>query len=141
MQLEVRTLAIGKKSWATSIVESFQKKIGFFQSIDFKQIKNEKDLLKGVADKDWVVLCDERGATPSSREFAGVFQKDLESGKSRMVFIVGGPFGAIDDVKKRADRTLSLSHFVFNQELALVVLFEQLFRAFSINNNHPYHND
>ena len=141
MNIEVRTIVMGKKSWANEIVSSLERKISFFQKIEFKQYKEKATLLKNIDNKDFVIVCDERGESPKSRVFAEKFQKVLDSGKQKVVFIVGGPFGVDPIVKERANMTLSLSHFVFNQELACVVLFEQIFRALSIIENHPYHND
>ena len=141
MEIEVRTLQIGKTSWAHPIIESYEKKVSHFCPIKFKMFKDERDFLKSVDTKDYVVICDERGQSFSSRQWASRMEKIVGSGKKKCVLLIGGPFGLSDAVKDRADLSISLSHFVFNQEVALVVLFEQLFRSFTIINNHPYHND
>ena len=61
--------------------------------------------------------------------------------KSDSFFLVGGPFGLDEKSKERADLALKLSSFVLNQEVALITIFEQIFRGFSIIYNHPYHNE
>jgi len=141
MKIQVRTPQISRNSWVQSYIQNFEKKVSFFQPLQTVFVKNDADLLRSIEPKDWVIACDERGKRPTSREFALDLQKILESGKAKLHFIVGGPFGLNPEVKQRADQTLSLSHFVFNQELALAVLYEQIFRGLSILNNHPYHND
>lgn len=141
MEIEVRTLQISKTSWVHDVLHSYLKKTNHFLPIRFKMQKSEKDFLRSVDAKDFVVVCDERGKAFSSKQFANQFNKILSSGKQKCVIVVGGPFGLPKEVIERANLSISLSHFVFNQEVALAVLFEQIFRAFTIINNHPYHND
>ncbi len=141
MEIEVRTLDFNKNSWALDVIRSFEKKISFFNSVSFKPLKNEKDLLKNTTDKDIFIICDERGKTFSSVQFSQQMEKLLESGKRKIIFFVGGPFGLSDEIKAKAHLQINLSSFVFNQELALVILFEQVFRALTIINKHPYHNE
>ncbi len=141
MEIEVRTLAIAKNSWALEVLHSYEKKISYFNPIQLKALKNEKDFLKGVGDKDFIVICDERGKSFTSKQFAQQLEKILESGKKKIYFFIGGPFGLPDEIKAKAQLQINLSSLVFNQELALVVLFEQIFRAMTLINNHPYHNE
>ena len=141
MLVEFRTIQVGKSSWVHDQLESYQKKISFFNPINLKLIKHDKDLLKSITDKDFVAIFVESGKSFSSREFATQVDRVVASGKQKSYFIVGGPFGLPDAVKQRADLSISLSPFVMNQEVALLVAVEQIFRAFTILNNHPYHND
>ncbi|MCB0377663.1 MAG: 23S rRNA (pseudouridine(1915)-N(3))-methyltransferase RlmH [Bdellovibrionales bacterium] len=141
MNWELRTLSIAKSSFAREGIETYHKKINGFLSFDIKWFKPERDLFKDVDPSSIVVLCDERGRAPCSRDFASQLQKWQDQGKRQFVFIIGGPFGIDAEQRKKADYVLSLSHLVMNQEVALMVLCEQLFRALTIMNNHPYHND
>lgn len=141
MQIEIRSLQVKKSSWTGDVIAQYEKKISFYNPCHFKAIKSEKDFLKGITDKDIVLVCDERGDTPSSKKFAAQIKSYLESGKKNLFILIGGPFGFDETIRQRADATLSLSHFVFNQEIAIAVLLEQVFRAFTINSNHPYHNE
>lgn len=141
MNIEVRTLQISKSSWSQKVQLDYEKKISYFCPTQIKMIRSEKDFLKNINDKDFVIICDEGGEPFSSKVFANRLGKVLESGKKTLYFVVGGPFGLPKEVVVRANLSISLSHFVMNQEVALSVLLEQIFRAFTILNNHPYHND
>lgn len=141
MKIELRTLQIPKTSWVNEPILEYEKKISFFSKFIFRQVKNEKDLLKSVDPKDFVLICDEQGKSFSSYEFSDQLSRILSSGKQFCHLIVGGPFGLPAEVKERANLSLSLSSFVMNQEVALLVAAEQLFRGFTILNNHPYHNE
>lgn len=141
MKIEIRTFQFSKSSWIHSILQSYEKKIAGFVDCEVKLIKDNKSLLQGVGERDLVVLCDERGKDYSSQDFSKKMQQWTESGKSKMHFIIGGPFGADKDLQDRADESLKLSSFVMNQEVAMTVLLEQIFRAHTILNNHPYHNE
>ena len=141
MKWEVRTVKVRRNSWIYELATSYADKVSRFQDLSIKFVKDESSLLKGVDPKDWVIVCDERGNTPTSKEFAQEMENLQSGGKQKVFFLVGGPFGITGEIKKRANKTLSLSHFVFNQEVALAVLFEQLFRCQTLIHNHPYHNE
>jgi 23S rRNA (pseudouridine1915-N3)-methyltransferase len=141
MEVEFRTLHFGKTSWAHPVSIEYIKKISFFVKSSLKTIKNESDFLKNISEKDFLIVCDEQGKNYSSKEFAVKFNAILETGKQKCIIVIGGPFGVPLEVKSRANLVLRLSDFVFNQEVALVVLLEQVFRALTIINNHPYHNE
>ncbi len=141
MQIQIRTFHLSKTSWAQEIVEQYVKKIAPFDKIQFKVIKDEKDWLKGIVDSDRVWSCDERGESLTSKTFSKKIAALRDGGVKRLFFLVGGPFGLPEEVKKRANLTLTLSPFVMNQEVALAVLMEQIFRAYTIIHNHPYNNE
>ena len=141
MSIEVRSLQLKKSSWALPLVEGYRQKISHFHKVEFRWIKNESNFLNKIEERDWVVACDERGNGLTSKAFAGKLEQWLDVPGRKIVFIVGGPFGLPETVKERANMLLRLSDFVFNQEVALSVLAEQIFRGFTIINNHPYHNE
>jgi 23S rRNA (pseudouridine1915-N3)-methyltransferase len=90
---------------------------------------------------DIVVLLDERGREMTSREFSVFIEKKMVAGTRRLVFIVGGPYGFSQAVYDRADAMLSLSRMTFSHEMVRLFFVEQLYRAFTILNNEPYHHD
>lgn len=141
MEWELRTPSLSRNSWIHDVLENQEQKIRYYQNFQTRFFKKEKDLLKGIESKAWVIVCDERGQAPSSQGFATELGKILESGKNKAYFLIGGPYGLSQEVMTRADSLVSLSHFVLNQEVALAVLSEQIFRALTILNNHPYHNE
>ena len=110
-------------------------------SADVKLKKEADLLLKQIDDKDLLVLFDEGGRSfASSEEFAQHFGRLLESGKQRLVFCIGGPYGFDARVKARAQAQWSLSKLTFNHWLAQLVALEQIYRGWTIVKGIPYHN-
>lgn len=87
-----------------------------------------------------LIVLDERGAAWHSRQLAKRLAAWQAQGDD-VVFVIGGPDGVSDACRARADHVLSLSAMTLPHELARVVLVEQLYRAHSINERHPYHRD
>ena len=98
-------------------------------------------LLKYFDDADMVVLLDERGKHPTSVEFSGLLQKYMNAGTKHLMFVVGGAFGFSDEVYQKATSTLSLSPMTFSHQMVRLFFTEQLYRAFTILRNEPYHNN
>ncbi|MDD3687216.1 MAG: 23S rRNA (pseudouridine(1915)-N(3))-methyltransferase RlmH [Bacteroidales bacterium] len=105
-----------------------------------KKLEGEK-ILEGITVSDVVVLLDENGKEYSSREFAGFISKQMNASVKNLIFVVGGPYGFSDDVYKRANYKISLSRMTFSHQLIRLIFAEQLYRAFAIINNEPYHHD
>lgn len=85
-----------------------------------------------------VALCVE-GRQMKSEGLARLVAERENSGKPKLCFIIGGSFGLSESVKKRADLRLSMSEMTFPHHLARVMLIEQLYRAFKINEGSKYH--
>lgn len=98
-------------------------------------------LLRQFGDDDYVVLLDEHGEEMRSVEFAAWLQKRLNSGRKRLVMVIGGPYGFSDAVYARADAQLSLSRMTFSHQIVRAIFAEQIYRAFAILNNEPYHHE
>ncbi len=90
---------------------------------------------------DVVILLDERGRELTSREFSVFVEKKMVAGTRRLVFIVGGPYGFSQAMYDRADGLVSLSRMTFSHEMVRLFFVEQLYRAFTILSNEPYHHD
>ena len=90
---------------------------------------------------DWIVLLDEKGKRHNSRGFAQQLQKWMNGGPKRLVFVVGGAFGFSPGMYEKAKGMLSMSEMTTSHQLIRIVFLEQLYRAFTILNNEPYHND
>lgn len=106
------------------------------------KLKKEAELLfKHVSDKDFLVLFDEAGkAFPSSEEFSRQLGRCLESGKTEMVFCIGGPYGFDKSVRTRAQAKWSLSPLTMNHWVAQIMALEQIYRGLTIVRGIPYHN-
>ncbi len=98
-------------------------------------------ILRQLAEGDFVALLDERGEEMRSAEFACWVQKRMNSGVKRLVMVIGGPYGFSDEVYARADARLSLSRMTFSHQIVRAIFAEQLYRAFTILNNEPYHHE
>lgn len=98
-------------------------------------------ILALLTESDFVVLLDEHGEELRSVEFAEWLRKRTVSGLKRLVFVIGGPYGFSDEVYARANHKLSLSRMTFSHQLVRALFAEQLYRAFSILANEPYHHE
>ena len=105
-----------------------------------KQLEGEA-ILRLVGEGDCLTLMDERGAQYTSMEYAQWLQKRMLSGVKRLVLVIGGPYGFSDEVYKRADQKISLSKMTFSHQIVRAIFTEQLYRAFTILHNEPYHHE
>lgn len=96
-------------------------------------------ILKLIKDSDYVVLLDEHGKDIDTPGFAKLVDTHLQQGTKRLVFVIGGAFGASDEVKARANTASKLSSLVFPHMLVRLILVEQLYRASSILDGGKYH--
>ncbi|MCH5247143.1 MAG: 23S rRNA (pseudouridine(1915)-N(3))-methyltransferase RlmH [Muribaculaceae bacterium] len=114
-----------------------QKKI---EQVVQKKLEGES-IITRLLTGDRVILLDENGQEMKSREFSAYLDKFMVSGIKRLVFVIGGPYGFSDEVYKRADGKISMSKLTFPHELIRVLFLEQVYRAFTIQKNEPYHHD
>lgn len=98
-------------------------------------------ILRLLSEGDFVALLDERGTEYRSVEFAQWLQKRLNSGIKRLVLVIGGPYGFSEEVYGRADARLSLSRMTFSHQIVRAIFAEQIYRAFTILHNEPYHHE
>ena len=98
-------------------------------------------LLKQLKTSDHVILLDEAGKPYKSVDFAALLQKKMNSGMKHVVFIIGGPYGFSPEVYSRANAKVSLSAMTFSHQMIRLFFTEQLYRAFTILNNEPYHHE
>ena len=105
-----------------------------------KRLEGEQ-ILKLICDSDHLMLLDEHGAELRSIEFADMLQRRMSAGTKRLVFVIGGPYGFSDAVYQRANSKLSLSKMTFSHQIVRAIFTEQLYRAFTILKNEPYHHE
>lgn len=155
----VELIVIGKtdSKEIASLVEMYAKRVNFycrFAVTILPDLHNTKHLterqqcvaegeliLRQVNEGDFVALLDERGNEYRSVEFAAWMQKRMSSGLKRLVFVIGGPYGFSEAVYQRADTKLSLSRMTFSHQIVRAIFAEQIYRAFTILNNEPYHHE
>lgn len=105
------------------------------------KVKEGESLLSAIGSADWVILLDERGKSFSSIEFSEFLQQKMNSGIKTLVFFIGGPYGFSEAVYKRANGLISLSKMTFSHQMVRLFFLEQLYRAFTILKNEPYHHE
>ncbi len=123
-----------------------------FEVLTIPQLKNTKNLskkeqtikegeliLKHLDPSDDFVLLDENGKQYTSVDFSTYLQKKMNSGLRNLVFVTGGPYGFDERVKKRSNASVSLSKMTFSHQMVRLFFVEQLYRAFTILRNEPYH--
>ena len=108
-----------------------------------EQIKEkEGDLILGlIRPADDVILLDEHGKEFRSVEFASYIQNKMACSGRDIVFVIGGAYGFSREVYSRADSKISLSEMTFSHQMVRVIFTEQLYRAFTIMRDEPYHHD
>lgn len=157
--MEICVVSVGKISskWieeGISVFENRIKRYNKFSTIIIPDIRNAKSLTKEKIKEeegksilslfntsDFVVLLDERGKEFTSGEWSDWIQKIMNSGRKRLMLVIGGPYGFSKDVYERTDYKLALSKMTFTHEMAKLFLTEQIYRAFTILKGEPYHHD
>ncbi len=113
------------------------------KNLSQEQQKNKEGelILKKLVSTDVLILLDENGKQFNSVEFSGYLQKKMNSGIKQLVFVIGGPYGFSDTVYKTASGKISLSKMTFSHQMVRLFVVEQVYRAFTILKNEPYHHN
>lgn len=155
--MKITLIAIGKTE-DKYLIEGIEKYLGRlkhyinFNLLIIPDVKNTKNLTeaqqknkeaeaihKQISNSDVVVLMDEKGKKYSSVSFANYLNKQMIGSVQHLVFIIGGPYGFDESIYKRANTTISLSDMTFSHQMVRLFFVEQLYRAFTILKNEPYH--
>jgi 23S rRNA (pseudouridine1915-N3)-methyltransferase len=157
--MNIELIVIGKtdQQEVASLVEQYAKRVNHyckFTVTTIADVKNTRNMapsrqkqlegemiLRLISDGDWLVLMDERGRQFTSMEYADWLQKRMLSGVKRLAIVIGGPYGFSEEVYKRANEKISLSKMTFSHQIVRAIFAEQLYRAFTILNNEPYHHE
>lgn len=155
--MTIKIIAVGKTDNAelryliSMYANRLEHYVGFDLEVvpDIKSSKNateilqkEKEgeaILKRLKPTDRLILLDERGKQYSSLGFADYLQKHMSGGTKQLVFAIGGPYGFSDALYQKAMAQLSLSQMTFSHQMVRLFCVEQLYRAFTILKNEPYH--
>ena len=133
--LSLQSEYIKRMKWKVNLQEHPQHSDSSAISI----IKNaeSKILLTNLSSASKVIVLDESGALYSSTEFAGLFQ--LNPNVKEYTFLIGGAYGHSDELKNSKYQKLSISKMTLPHKLVRLILIEQIYRAYTIINKHPYH--
>ncbi|MBR7073883.1 MAG: 23S rRNA (pseudouridine(1915)-N(3))-methyltransferase RlmH [Oscillospiraceae bacterium] len=158
--LNVKLICVGKmrEKFYIDAFEEYRKRLQAYCRLELVEITEQRlndrpaekeitaaleregqEILKTVpADAYLVALCVEGKQMPSEG-MAELIAARENSGKPKLCFVIGGSFGLSPTVKARADKKLSMSRMTFPHHLARVMLIEQVYRGFKINEGSQYH--
>lgn len=158
--MRIRIIAIGKvkEDYLKSGISEYLKRIKPYCEIEvvevndspvrdnpnqseIEHVKNEegKRVLKLLKNSDFVINLDMNCKEFLSEEFAEFLQKKLEIAGAFLTFVIGGSYGLSDELKSRANASISLSKMTFLHQMTRLVLLEQIYRSFKILNHETYH--
>ena len=158
--MNLRIVCIGKlkeKYW-TEAVQEYSKRIKRFSGLEIVELKESllpanaspkdeekvkeeeaREILKVLKKDEYVITLEIKGKPLSSEELASKVAKLALEGHPDIAFVIGGSLGLGAEVSKRADFKLSFSSMTFPHQLMRVILLEQIYRSFKINNHETYH--
>ena len=158
--MKLRIVCIGKlkERFYTEAAAEFKKRLSRFCELEIVELPDEKvadspspaeiervkniecrRIAEKLAQGDYVVALDPRGKEMTSEQLADKLSEIMLAGSSRIAFLIGGSHGLTDEIRSRADLVLSFSKMTFSHQIFRIMLLEQVYRAFKILNNEPYH--
>ena len=158
MNITLITVGKLKEKYLKQAIDEYSKRLSRYCKLEIIELNDEKTpdnasekeelmikekegkaILSRVKDNAYVVAMALKGKQLTSKELASFISDCGVRGNSNIVFIIGGSLGLSDEVIKRADYKLCFSKMTFPHQLFRVMLLEQIYRSFRINNNEPYH--
>ncbi len=151
--MKLRVLWVGKNRdpWVKEVVAEYAGRIRRYAPLELGEARDEKGaeaeemrrrecerLEKMVPPGATLLLLDERGEQLDSPGLAAYIGKQRDTGTGELVFAIGGAYGFSEEFRQRG-RLLALSKMTFTHQMVRVFLLEQIYRAFTILNNEPYH--
>ena len=158
--MNITIVSVGKikEKYLTMAIDEYSKRLSKYCKLNFIQVQDEKTpdnaseavnnkikeiegerILKNIKDTAYVIALAIEGNQLTSEKLANTLDKLAISGKSDIVFVIGGSLGLSQSVLKRADYLLSFSKMTFPHQLMKVILLEQIYRSYRIIKNEPYH--
>lgn len=149
----IKIVCVGqiKEKYLKDAIEEYQKRIKKYTNIEIIEVKDEglvevgkalkleeEKILKHISEKDYIITLEIEGREISSEELAKKLEA-VQMENSNITFIIGGSYGLSDNIKAKAKYHLSFSKLTFPHQLFRVLLLEQIYRAYKINNNENYH--
>jgi 23S rRNA (pseudouridine1915-N3)-methyltransferase len=149
MKIRVAWVGKTKEPAIRTLTDEYLKRISRYAEVASTEVRDETGIVELAAGKRGsakspqskqakLVMLDSRGKQVSSEELAQFIERERISAIP-LLFAIGGADGFSEQMRKSADFVLSLGKLTLPHELARVVLLEQLYRAFTILNHHPYH--
>ena len=157
--MKILFLVVGKTNghYFNEAINDYRNRLKFYIPFEMEvipELKNAKNLsfdqqkekeadliLKSLQGGDHVVLLDEKGKEFTSSQFAGYIERKMHTVNKRLVFIVGGPYGFSPRIYGIAAEKVGLSKMTFSHQMVRLFFIEQIYRAFTIIHNEPYHHE
>ena len=158
MNITFVTVGKIKEKYFRDAVAEYQKRLSKYCKLEIVEVADERTpdraseteeaqikqkeaarILKAVRDNAYCIALAIDGKKRDSVNLAAHIEQLGLSGKSHLVFVIGGSLGLHESVTQRADETLSFSDMTFPHQLMRVILMEQIYRCFRILNGEPYH--
>ena len=149
----IKIICVGKikEEYLNKGINEYKKRISKYHNIEIYELQDEglldkqttlkkekEKILKIINPKDYLIILDIDGKELNSIQLAKKIDEIFIT-NSNITFIIGGSYGIDDSIKDLADLKLSFSKLTFPHQLFRVILLEQIYRAFKINNNEEYH--
>lgn len=149
----IKIICLGKikEKYLKDGIDEYTKRISKYSKIDVIELQDqdfsnvntilekERDLiLKHINDKDYIITLEIDGDNLSSIDFAKKLD-NIQVHYANITFIIGGSYGLHDDIKNKSNMKLSFSKMTFPHQLFRIILLEQIYRSYKINNNETYH--
>lgn len=147
----IKIICVGKikEKFYRDAIDEYCKRLSKYTKLDIIEVMDESNMEKALSveasriskhikDNDYVITLEIDGNMIASTELASKISK-IFINYSNIIFIIGGSYGLADEIKKRSNYALSFSKMTFPHQLFRVVLLEQIYRSFKINNNENYH--
>lgn len=156
----IKVIAVGKlkEKAMDALVKEYCKRLGAFTKIEIievpdeqapqnnSQLQNEavkkkegERILAKVKEQEYMILLDLQGKMLSSEALAEHIAKVQTYQSSDITFVIGGSLGLSEEVIQRANYRWKISDLTFPHQLVRVMILEQIYRAYMINNHMPYH--
>ena len=143
MKIKVAWIGKTKEPAVQALTGEYLKRISHYAEVEGIAAKDEPAILEVAAgerkrDRCKLILLDSRGKQFSSEDFAAMLERE-QLNPIPLLFAIGASDGFTEAARGQAAQTISLGKMTLPHELARVVLLEQIYRAFTILKNHPYH--
>ncbi|MCH7402474.1 23S rRNA (pseudouridine(1915)-N(3))-methyltransferase RlmH [Belliella kenyensis] len=157
--MQIKLIAVGKTDHKSivDLIDEYTKRVNFYIKFELEiipDLKNSKSLseliqkekegeliLKKILPSDELILLDEHGKQYSSIDFSNFMQKKMNAGLKQLIFVIGGPYGFSEAVYQRSNGKISLSKMTFSHQMVRPFFIEQVYRAYTILRNEPYHHE
>ena len=149
--IKIITVGSIKEKYLKDAIDEYTKRLSKYTNIEIIEVKDEglvepikaisleeEKILKHINDKDYLITLEIEGKELSSEEFAKKLD-NIQLETSIITFVIGGSYGLSQNIKDKSKLHLSFSKMTFPHQLFRVLLLEQIYRAFKINNNESYH--